>query len=447
MPQFITDEHKESSLLDLKTLLSIPSVLNEEEASEGAPLGPAIRDALVLCLDICKRLGMRTYMDPEGYYAYAEVGEGEELLGIVTHLDVVPAGDLKKWNTDPFHPIEIDGKIYARGSQDDKGPTIVSIYALKSIMDAGYEFNSRVRIFFGSDEETFWRGIDRYNEVEEPFTQAIIPDGTFPLIYAEKGLWQARLMSSGTQTFKLYGGEAANVVPGKAVYEGDLAHDIAVFLDETEVNYKHEKNYLEVYGKSVHASTPELGTNAIMTLVKAVSKVHDHPLLKSLTEQIGSELNGERIFGDVSDDLSGSLSLNVGQISIEGAESVAVIDIRYPVSNKIEDLEEKMQAAFSEYELEYLRDDALSPLYVDPESDLIQKLMKVYREYTGDMTEPMVVGGATYARKVPYGVTFGPLFAEAESLAHQENEYYEIEHMYQAMDIYANAIVELACNI
>src|SRR5699024_11049830 len=89
-----------------------------------------------------------TMMDPEGYYGYAEIGEGEELFGVLGHVDVVPVGDLNNWDSDPFELTEKDGKLYGRGTTDDKGPLLASMYALKAILDEGYKLNQRVRFSY-----------------------------------------------------------------------------------------------------------------------------------------------------------------------------------------------------------------------------------------------------------------------------------------------------------
>ncbi|MEG2740323.1 M20/M25/M40 family metallo-hydrolase, partial [Clostridium sp.] len=145
--------------------VEIPSVIGEE--SSQYPFGKDIDDALNHMLNLCEKLGFKTYKDKEGYYGYAEIGEGEELVGVLGHLDVVPAGDLSAWNVEPFKGTIIDGKLYGRGTQDDKGPTITAIYATKAILDAGLKLNKRVRFIFGTDEETLWRDMAKYNENKE----------------------------------------------------------------------------------------------------------------------------------------------------------------------------------------------------------------------------------------------------------------------------------------
>ena len=190
----ITESIKDDFLQSLKTIISYPSVLNEGE--NGTPFGQAIQDILKKTLDLCQELSFKTYLDPQGYYGYAEVGEGD-LLAILCHLDVVPAGDLTDWETPPFEASIRDGRIYGRGAQDDKGPSLAALYAVKSLLDQGIQFKKRVRFIFGTDEETLWRCMARYNTIEEHASMGFAPDSSFPLTYAEKGLLQVKLHGPG----------------------------------------------------------------------------------------------------------------------------------------------------------------------------------------------------------------------------------------------------------
>ncbi|WP_028273258.1 M20 family metallopeptidase [Atopococcus tabaci] len=444
MSSLIKDAHKMASVESLKEIIAIPSVLDENDTS-GKPFGKAIDDSLKATLKICEELGMSTFYEPNGYYGYADYGEGEELVGILCHLDVVPAGDVSRWETNPFEGVVKDGVIYGRGTQDDKGPTIAALYAFKAVVDAGYTFNKRIRFIFGTDEESYWRGIDAYKQQEEEPHFGFVPDGTFPLTYAEKGLWQARLVGPGSDTLKLNVGGAPNVVPGQASYSGEDAEAVSATLLEMGAESQLEGQTVTVYGKSVHASVAGTGVNAVIELAQALAKHHDEPALTFLTQSIGSEANGESLFGEVKDEVSGQMTLNVGSIEIDENKTEIVIDMRIPVTASQEELEAVMREKAGEFGLHYYLDDEIPSLYVPKDSELVTKLLDIYREKTGDMTEPYVSGGATYARKLRNMVAYGARFPNTPSLAHQENEGVELEKLYDAMDVYADTIVELCC--
>lgn len=444
MDSMIKEIHKKESILALQKLIAIPSV-NTSDGTTNPPFGQEIANCLEEALTICKSLGMSVYSDPEGYYGYADYGQGEELVGILCHLDVVPEGNAALWETDPFEGVVKDGVIYGRGSQDDKGPTIAALYAFKAVLDAGMTFNKRIRFIFGTDEETLWRCMDQYNLNEEAPTMGFVPDGVFPLTYAEKGLLQAKLIGPGSQELTLNCGEAANVVPGKASYTGQDVRAIAETLKKLDVDFVLSGHKITVNGKAVHASTAGLGVNAINHLAKGLVAHYSHPTVKFLAEKVANETNGLSILGEVKDDLTGELTFNVGSIAIDESGSEIGLDLRIPVEYPIEDIALKLEKAASEYGLIYQEYDAVPSLYVPKESQLVQTLTTIYRDKTGDLTEPSTSGGATYARKMANMVAFGAHFPNEKSLAHQENEGMRLEDLYLAMDIYAETITELCC--
>ena len=218
MAQLVNEKEQQEAVKTLERLISVPSY--NGPAEDGAPFGRKIRNALDEMMKICDELGFKTYEDPDGYYGYAEVGEGDKVFGVICHLDTVPAGDLKNWEHDPFKGTVINNAVYGRGSQDDKGPGIAALFAVKALMDAGYHFNQRIRFIYGTDEEILWRGIAQYNKKEAQIDSGISPDAEFPLIYAEKGLEQAYLVGPGTDKLNISLKNAFNAVPDKAVYDG-----------------------------------------------------------------------------------------------------------------------------------------------------------------------------------------------------------------------------------
>ena len=205
----------------LSELVRIPSVCAEGEG--GYPFGAAVDQALRAALQIAGDLGFRTHYGDGGYYGYAEIGEGAEMVGVLGHLDVVPSGKPEDWQAGPFDPVEVDGNLYGRGTQDDKGPLLAALFAVKALMDAGVKFNKRVRFIFGTDEETLWRCINRYKENEELPGLGFSPDARFPLIFAEKGLLQLHLAGANRSGLHLAGGSAFNAVPDTMLLRGRAA--------------------------------------------------------------------------------------------------------------------------------------------------------------------------------------------------------------------------------
>lgn len=422
---------------DLKVLVEIPSVLDENDSKYA--FGKDIQDALEAMVAIADKLGFETYIDPDGYYAYAQIGKGD-MFGVLGHLDVVPAGDLEKWDTNPFELVVKDGKIYGRGTQDDKGPTLAAMYALKLLIDEGYELNKQVRFIFGTDEESLWRGIAKYQEKEEMPTMGFSPDSTFPLVYAEKGLLQCKLKSKPSGII-FSGGDAYNSVPSKVVYNLDSQDEFIAKLDK----HGFEHHGLEVIGTAVHAQKADEGINAITRTFIAMSDIYpDSQAIKFVCESFGEDANAKNIFGEVSDEFSGKLMFNLGKFDFNSECEELNIDIRIPVTVEKDEIVSKLIDVAKKYNLEYEEYDWLRSIYVPKDSELIVSLMSAYQEVTGDMeSEPLSSGGATYARAMDNCVAFGAVLKGAKKTEHQPNEHVIIDDMKTAMKIYMHAFEKL----
>ena len=442
MKTYITNQVKDEFLTSLKTLISYPSVLNEGE--NGTPFGQAIQDVLEKTLEICRSLGFTTYLDPKGYYGYAEIGQGAELLAVLCHLDVVPSGDEADWRTPPFEATIKDGWIFGRGAQDDKGPSMAALYAVKALLDSGVKFKKRVRFIFGTDEETLWRCMGRYNELEETATLGFAPDSSFPLTYAEKGLLQVKLHGPGSEQLDLEAGAAFNVVPGKASYQGELLEQVVAGLQAAAFDYEQNDQQVTVLGLPKHAKDAAEGINAIVRLATVLQPLQAHPALAFIAEAVGEDATGSRLFGDISDEPSGRLSFNIAGLTLNSEKSEIRIDIRIPVLADKDQLVSQLADIAGRYQLDYEEFDYLAPLYVPKDSELVSTLMAIYQEKTGDTSPAMSSGGATFARTMPNCVAFGALFPGVEQTEHQANERASLEDLYRAMDIYAETIFRLA---
>ncbi len=436
------EELKPNLVQSLKELVSIPSII--DEACPKFPFGENIDKALKKVLSICEDLGFETYCDPEGYYGYAEIGQGEEIFAILGHLDVVPVGDLNDWKYDPFEPAIIDGKMFGRGTQDDKGPTLASVYAAKALIDLGVQFNKRVRFIFGTDEETLWRGINKYVEKEEKPSMGFAPDSRFPLIYAEKGLLQFYLQAENETKLNVGGGNAFNSVPDSIVYKGSKQDLLENKLKELDYKYEKTDNGIKILGKSVHAQATEKGINAINRLAIALNEIGiTSKAIDFISQEIKEDPYATNIFGICEDEDSGKLKFNVGKIDIKDIEQIS-IDVRVPVTVSKEEVVNKIKDVASRYGLEYRELDWLGSIYIPKDHELVKTLMDVYQEVTNDMdSEAMSSGGATYARAIDNCVAFGSVFPNRTKTEHQPNEFIIMEDLYKAMEIYSKAIYRL----
>lgn len=445
MKTFIQEQHKLDCIETIKTLISYPSYLREDNQGS-TPFGDDIQDVLEETLNICKNLDMKTYLDPEGYYGYADYGEGQESLAILCHLDVVPPGNLDLWESNPFEAVEKNEAIYGRGSQDDKGPAMAALYAFKAVIDSGVQLKKRVRFIFGTDEETLWRCLDRYNELEEPSSMGFAPDAEFPLTYAEKGLLQVKLHGPGDSQLTMNCGKSLNIVPDEASYKGYLIDKLENELKSLEYDYQLSNQQITVKGKAVHSKDAPDGINAITRLVTALSPHTENKTIAFIANKLKDDPTGQSIFGKIEDDISGPLTVNLATLNIDNNESTIGLDLRIPVTSNKEALVKQLTKSLAEYQLDYEEYDYLASLYVPKDSLLVTTLLDVYREKTGDKSEPLTSGGATFARTMKNCVAFGAVFPDSEVTFHMPNEKMTLRDIYSSMEIYAEAIYRLACN-
>jgi predicted dipeptidase len=432
--------YKKDLLDDLKSLISIPSVL--DALDDQFPFGENINKALEKMLEICERLGFKTYYNE--YYGYAEVGTGEELIGVLGHLDVVPAGDLNQWETNPFEGVIKDGKLYGRGAQDDKGPTLAAMYGVKALIDEGIELNKRIRFIFGLDEENLWRSIDQYLENEEQPDYGFTPDSVFPMINAEKGLLQAKIILDEKSPIDLVAGNAFNAVPEGATYTGEEKEALIEVLESLDYAYEFTEDGIEVIGISSHASKPSEGINAIGRLVEALSMIgYESKSIQLINQVFNKKINGEGFIENCFDEVSGPLTVNLGKVEMNDFHQMIGLDIRIPVTIEKDIVVAKLKEKVETYGFKYHEYDYLKSIHIPKDHFMVEKLRKVFEEATGLDSTPLSSGGATYARAIDNCLAYGALFPGDEKVEHKANEYIKIENLYKCVDIYTKTIKAL----
>lgn len=441
----------DETIENIQKLVQINSARDEAHKEEHKPFGPGVDQAFDEFLKMAQTLNMRTFKDPDGVYAYAEIGpEDGQLFGILGHLDVVPAGDPDLWQlAQPFSGDIVDNKIVGRGSLDDKGPVTIAFMAIKGLIDLDYEFKSRVRIIVGGAEETTWECIDKYKKEQEIPVVSFSPDAEFPLIYAEKALYEFAAEAHNDYDFIVDAPGASNAVNAYATYYGKDVDVLAAKLQELGFEYElHDNGSLSVLGKSVHAKDCDQGINAILRLAKAMYACDIHSKTTDfLAQMIDLTGNAQIIMGDViEENVSGKLTLNVGSLTIKDGVERIVFDSRIPVLADEDYILSKYKEAITNYGLEYRQLDYLHKLYVPQDSQLVSTLMNIYQEITGDMeSEPLSSGGATYSRAWDNCVAFGMVFEKQGMIdrMHQPDEVLEIKFIEPALKIYSLAIYEL----
>lgn len=403
----------------LQKLVSFQSIAKEEGPEY--PYGKEVHGAKEYVLELAKSFGMRV-KDVPGKYAYIEIGEGPRLIGILSHLDVVPAGD--GWTQDPFGGEIVDGKIYGRGTTDDKGPTIAVLYAMKALKEKT-TLSARIRLILGQTEENGeWRDIEAYTDAEEIPECGFTPDGDFPAIQNELGamVFQVQMPQSGFLQGE--GGTAPNMVPARA-------------------RVKTEFGTYEASGKACHGCAPWLGLNGISELMEKVHQAEpENRFAQMYADLIGKTIYGEKL-GIAAEDESGKLTLNVGLLEVRDETATLMVDIRYPAKKNPDEISGSLVRQFSSYGASCECVYHVRPLYTPSDSPVLGALLSAYREVTGDDSRPISIGGGTYAKAMPNMVAFGPNFPGHENREHMEDEYILVEDFLKLEEIYERALAYL----
>jgi succinyl-diaminopimelate desuccinylase len=443
----IAKEYEEEYIDLVKKLLKIPTVLEEyDPENKTAPFGKDIKKALDFMLKTGEKDGF-SVKNVDNYAGHIEMGKGEEVLGILGHLDVVPAGG--KWHNLPFSAYEANGKIYARGAMDDKGPTIAAYIAMKMVKDHGIKLNKTVRLILGTDEESGMRGIKRYLESEKMPDIGFAPDAEFPLIYAEKGIYSFNLEGETEDDLikSLEAGERYNVVPDECVVvlKKNKQKEFIQYLQDTKTHGRVNNDTYTVFGKNAHAAWPHLGNNAIYLMVNFLKQHTKNPLIQFIDKYLNADHLGKKLDIEIFDREMKELTVNTGFIHYDGKSAKIGVNIRYPRNYDFAKGEKKIIKAAEEFKLTYKLVGNSVPHYISPDDELVKSLHEAYSKYTGDHdTKIMSIGGGTYARILKKAVAFGPNLPGNEDLAHQPNEYLVIKDMIIAASIYAESIVMLA---
>lgn len=429
------NHYKAEMIAAISRLVEIPSVFAE---SSEYPFGAAVDHCLDVALAMMAGLGFRTFKAPDGMYGYAEIGEGE-LFGVLCHLDVVQARREDGWEHDPFRPMVQGDWLCGRGTQDDKGPSVAAIYALKSLLDEGHKLNKRVRFIFGIDEETMWDSIHAYCDREERPVSGFVPDSTFPLTYAEKGLLQLQIRSGKRFALPCRGGDSMNAVSAHA----ECPHDPAVerALRELEFAFHMDGDTVCVEGLTAHAKNPWKGVNANLHLLRALRQAgYEHDAITFACDMLDEKFRFEGFSQEDLSDFSGPVTVNLGKFSLDEQGAVLGIDLRLPVTCEKETILALVREKAAACHMTVEEFDWLRPIHVPLDSPLVSKLLQAYREVTGDAkTEPYISAGATFARAFDNCVAFGANMPHSPTSEHQPNERISIIKLMQATEVYRRA--------
>lgn len=434
----------EEQVKDLQALVAIPSV-SRGEPEENKPYGERVDAAWRKAAEIAKKLGFEKVFDVDHRCGVIEYGEGEELVAVMAHLDVVPEG--KGWTFDPYGGEIKDGRIYGRGTLDNKGAAVSAMYALAAIKDSGIQMKRRVRILLGMDEECGCTGMEHYREVEGEPTMAFTPDAVYPVVNSEMGILHVKYRNPLACTVKAKVGSVWNVIPGEA--EAELPNGAVTCLVPAGLNVTLDEKSVTVKGHGGHASMPELANNALQGLFYALPQQNipdaERMLFASLAGTLKQDQHGEGMGLDREDE-SGRITVAPTLFTC-GPEGVELgFDSRYPFSYTYEELISKFDAIMGALGFERIEDSNTNGHFISPDSELVKGLMEVYQDVTGDKEAgPISMGGGTYAKEFKNAVAFGTVFPGDVDRCHLPDESASLEEIKLNTLIMAEAIKKLAC--
>ncbi len=451
------DVHKEQMIRDINTLVSIESVSTKSEGEHPFGEGPArVLDA---ALEMGKDYGFRT-QNHQYYAGSILMGNGQRELGILTHLDVVPAGP--DWEYEPFHCTLKDGKLIGRGVADDKGPAVAALYAMRCLYELAVPMVHSVRLIMGCSEETGSADMAYYVKHCKIPDFSFVPDAEFPVCNGEKGILSADLVGPqlSDKIGELSGGEVSNAVAAHAKITlknqsidqvlqklGDSKGDLVVAEGPYGVT-------ISAKGIPSHAAFPEGSVNAIYKLCKAVVDCglvegNDKEALAFVVKVLETT-DGVGLAIKSRDDISGETTCIGGLLSVKEGRIVLNVNIRYCISTDSQQLRNKISQTCEEHGFSMGDCFESKPLYIPADHPAVAFLTETYNDLTGQNLAPYVIGGGTYAREMPNSVAFGAgrpgsmLPTETgRGGMHQPDESIAVEDLVNAAKIYAIALLRL----
>lgn len=457
------DAHKTEMLEDIAELCKIDSAKGSYRA--GKPYGQGCFEVLQAALHIAECYGF-SINNYDSYVGTVDLNDKEKQLDILAHLDIVPAGD--GWTvTEPFVPVIRDGKIYGRGTADDKGPAIAALYAMRAIKELEIPVKKNVRLILGTDEECGSSDIKHYYSVEEEAPMTFSPDASFPVINIEKGGLHGRFSAEFEKSEALprmisfKSGTKSNVVPSKAeaLFEGLDGEETEAFAHTLEeelgirFDVTSESGYMkiEAFGENGHASTPWKGKNALTGLLFLIEKL---PLAECGQVEKVKALNKMMPHGDwlgknlgvaMEDEISGQLTLAFSMLEITEEGLSGEFDSRCPICSNVENTLKPVKKMMKKYGITLNNDSMNPPHHVPGDSEFVKTLLESYETYTGRKGECIAIGGGTYVHHLKNGVAFGASMPGTENHMHGPDEFAVIDELLMSAKIFAQVIAKLCC--
>ena len=416
------EDKKEEMIQEILHLVSYPSTADNKEQTLAC---------LKYFLKHAEKLGFKTMTTSGWDVGIVEMGQGDETLGILVHLDVVGIGDRQKWTNDPFTGVHKDGYLRGRGTEDDKGGAVMSLYAMKAVQNLGLPMHRKVWLIVGTSEETKWTDIASFKREFPVPCCGFSPDGRFPIFNVEKGYADLVLdfYRDGNRGIKkLRGGDSPNTIPSKAEI---------VLAD----GRSHVAN-----GVAIHSSIPKEGDNAIIKLCEKLASNDESrfDFVCFITNLLGGhghakELHIDNDIDTIDGEYIGQTTVSPTIISLDKEHVRLTINIRHKHGTTREDIQDAFTAQSEEYGYDFNIVEYLDPMWVSRELPFLHELKEVAEEYGMDGSFQFAPG-TSYAKSMANFVSWGPVLPGEVATAHIEDERLSVETMLLATKLYGRLI-------
>lgn len=466
------EHHRSEFVEDLLKWAAVPSVSDESLAEPGAPFGPEVARMFALAAQRAGQLELAT-ANHAGYAMSISLGDQPSQIGLISHLDVVPAGE--GWTYEPYAPIERDGYVIGRGVRDNKGAALLDLYLLRFMRHLEVPLRNSLRVIYGGAEETGMADMQYFVEHEQVPTVSLVTDGFFPVNNVQLGRLSAQLFfPSSPEVSTWNAGDATNSVPSHVAITLPRQCDVDSLMSAAS-EWPIERGVIKIevdgtsvtihaHGTSGHAAFPDGTINALSSLASFVVKAgaldgKDGAAFELLEKFIATP-HGEAVGVAHSDEISGPLTLNGGLIEGSTDGFILHVNIRYPLTAVSSAITAQLRSVMDSIGGHILAVEDVSPHHIPADDPTVELLRAVFDDATGATTRPMSMGGGTHARVVPNSHTFGPgLWTEdARAFAprapadflptghgnpHGPDECVSIDNLRMAFGLYALAIVRL----
>lgn len=457
------NKYGDSIIKDLIEFINIKTV--NEEKKPNMPYGEGVYKGLKYILNRGNswRLKTQNYL---GHCGHIEAGSGEYTIGILCNVDVQKP--VNQWTKNPFQGEVNNGKVYGLGASDTKGGLIACLYAMKFLEEGGYiPQDKKIRLLIGCDKFKDGKSINYYKEYEGVPEIGFSPDGVFPVIYGEKGIIDFELKMNIPSDYEapitivdISGGKPGGGVPDTAtmilsceeIFKMKIEEELMRFSREEEIEYKivsqNKLVWIELKGKWAESSESAKGKNAVAYAMKFLSRFEEVIDRKAFIEEfenlISTTLHGEKINCDFHSDESGEFTFTVEMIKVDNEEATLQVNVTHPISYLFSEVLEKVKDGFKYTSFKVENIEHARPITFSKDSFVVKKLLKAYREVTGDReSQPYTRAEKSYARAISNTIAFGPIFPQSCHEQGDIDEFISIENLFKLVEIYARGLLEL----